>query len=128
MFFGVLIVSRGGYYTPLKVESLIVGVLISIGAFIAIFHTCTAEADAAKLKDMHIKRSHMMAEFNKADTSKNGSLSSNEFLRFLRSIDLSLSLDDLDTILLEVDESHDEEVSFDEFLKWYDKRDEDSHV
>ncbi len=80
------------------------------------------------MKKMNLDKKHMMDAFNKADKSGDGSLDSHEFIQFLKVIDIELSKDDLETILLEVDDSHDESVSFSEFYNWYTRKSEDSHV
>jgi len=80
------------------------------------------------MKKMEMDRKHMKDVFNKADKSKDGSLDSHEFIKFLHDIDIELGKNDLETILLEVDESHDESVSFKEFYDWYTRKSEDLHV
>ena len=80
------------------------------------------------MKKMNLDKKHMMDAFNKADKSGDGSLASHEFIQFLKVIDIELSKDDLETILLEVDDSHDESVSFSEFYNWYTRKSEDFHV
>ena len=80
------------------------------------------------MREKNLKKAEMMAAFNKADNSGDGSLDSHEFIEFLHTIDIQLNKDDVEAILLEVDDSHDEEVSFEEFYNWYTKKSEDWHV
>ena len=80
------------------------------------------------MKAHEINRKTMIRAFDAADKSHDGSLQSDEFIQFLKTIDINLNKDDLETILLEVDESHDESVSFDEFYRWYTRRSEHDFV
>ena len=80
------------------------------------------------MKKMEMDKNHMKNAFNRADKSGDGSLDSHEFIKFLHDIDIELGKDDLETILLEVDDSHDESVSFTEFYNWYIRKSEDLHV
>lgn len=128
LLWGVLIASSGGISTPLGVEAAAVGCCITCASLIAIAHTITAKEDAEKLKHAHLKREVLAQAFNSSDENKNGQLSSLEFFTFLKKIDMQLSYDSLGAILLEVDASHNEEVSFEEFMLWYERKDEEFHV
>jgi EF-hand domain pair len=128
LLWGILITSSGGFLSPIAFEALCIGFLITIFALISVFHTCWAHGGANRLKAKNLKRDTLMQAFNKADVSKDGQLSSSEFLVFLRTIDMELTSDSMEAILLEVDSSHDEVVDVNEFLEWYSNNDEENHV
>merc|ERR1719498_1784432 len=98
------------------------GIAIFCCSIIQIYHSFNAEKNIEAMKAHEINRNAMVKAFDKADKSHDGSLQSDEFIQFLKTIDINLNKDDLETILLEVDESHDESVSFNEFYKWYTRR------
>lgn len=128
LFWGVLIFTAGESKTWLGYEAVVVGLFITLGALLSIYHTMLGVYDGDKMRDMHITHKAMKDAFNKADSSGDGNLDSHEFVKFLHNIDIHLTVDDLETVLLEVDSSHDEQVSFEEFLIWYDRHDESQHV
>ena len=128
LFCGLFILSIAGFTSPLGIEASICGILIVFAAMISTYHTFQGENHTEGLKKMDIKKSQLLKAFNKFDKSGDGKLDTEEFLKFLHEIDLNLNSDDLEIALLEIDESHDEEITFDEFLKWYERKDEEFHV
>lgn len=128
MFWGVYIFRLDLTMSITGFEAMGLGIAIFCASLIQIYHTFNAEKNIEVMKSHEVNKKVMMAAFDKADKSHDGSLESDEFIQFLKVIDINLNKDDLETILLEVDESHDEKVSFEEFYTWYTRKSEHDHV
>ena len=90
--------------------------------FIVFFNTWIVSHQLSSIKDLHIDYAVLSRKYSAADSMMKGRLNTKEFIVFLNSIDLKLSMDDLSTAMEELDSNHDGEVSWDEFITWYEKK------
>lgn len=116
--FGIIIFSQADIVTKMGLEQMAAGSLIIIISFILFYNTWSVGHQLAAVKDLHINYAILSKKYNAADTMMKGRLNTKEFVVFLDSIDIHLGMGDLATVLEELDENHDGEVSWDEFINW----------
>lgn len=111
-------------YSYFGYETILAGLFIIAASCMIIYHTYLARHDLEVMKLARFEPKVLQMAFNNSDLDHNGTLSTTEFIQFLKEIDISLSCNDLDTALLELDVNHDLQVSWDEFYTWYVAREE----
>ena len=123
----IFIFSQSSFSTLMGVETALAG-LISFAMTIYIFylsHNVSHELHAIKFLD--IDYADLSKKFNEADTMMKGKLDTHEFVAFMHSIKKDsedLSYDDIQNALQELDENHDGEISWDEFIAWYEVKED----
>lgn len=102
--------SNSSIYSYIGVETLVTALLVITGAIFSIYQSYIASIEIVKLKEKGLKEEQLRMFFRSADRNMDGRLDSNEFIVFLHTLELALTHDELENILLEVDENHKEEV------------------
>lgn len=108
----------------LHFENFLVGVVVSILSLVIMYHTYIGRHDLAALRSKRFDYETLSKSFNVSDTNRNGTLSTAEFVKFLRNVGMELSHDDLETALLELDENCDGEIGWTEFVNWHERKEE----
>ena len=126
---GLLIIATGDYKNTLSTESLACGAFVTIAGMYSIIYTCFSSSKLQAMKEKkEQKLNDVMDAFNAADTNHDGKLSSAELVQLMHFLDSTLTSDEIELALVEMDGNHDEEVSVEELQKWYDRRDEEHLV
>jgi uncharacterized membrane protein YeaQ/YmgE (transglycosylase-associated protein family) len=126
LFVGGFLISRSNLKSICNIENFLVGFLVLLSSFVMIYNSYTTLHDLDKIKENirlgKIDPQKLKVEFNKCDSDWNGRLSTTEFINFLKSLKIDLSHDDLETALLSLDRSHDNEITWKEFIAWYENQ------
>jgi EF-hand domain pair len=127
-FMSVILITKDPTDSCFGWETVTSGLFILSASIIIVYHTYLARHDLDLIKQIRLDPKILQIAFNNSDLDGNGTLSTKEFISFLRQIGLTLSCDDLDTALLELDSNHDQQVSWDEFYSWYSRREDLLHL
>ena len=108
----------------LHFENFLVGVTVSLLSSIIMYNTYISRHDLAILKGKRFDYEKLSKAFDISDKSRSGTLSTSEFVVFLRTLGMELSHDDLETALLELDANCDGQIGWKEFVDWHERREE----
>ena len=131
VFGGLFIISQGDIIkwpltadNILRFENFCVGTLVVLMSCVIHYHTYISSVDLEKIRTEHIDYTTLSRAFNAADKNGNGKLDTSEFITFLHSVNIQLTNDDLEAALQELDENHDMEINWKEFITWYERKEE----
>jgi hypothetical protein len=123
----MFIISQSSMDTMMGMESALGGSVAFCMTLFIFFLTYQASHELHAVKDLHIPYAELSQKFNAADTMMKGKLDTHQFVGLMHSIskdDKEVSYEDIQTALLELDENHDGEISWDEFIAWYERKDD----
>lgn len=117
------ILSQASFCTMMGRETALAG-LICFGMTLYIFVlSYSVSHELHSIKNMDIDYADLSRKFNDADTMMKGKLDTHEFVTFMHSIKKEgqeISYEDIQNALQELDENHDGEISWDEFIAWHE--------
>jgi len=108
----------------LHFENFLVGVTVSLLSLIIMYNTYVSRHELNELKKKRFDYNTLSKLFNKSDKNYDGTLSTHEFVLFLKKLNIELSHDDLETALLELDENCDGEIGWKEFVAWHERKED----
>jgi len=118
VFIGLLILCQGG------ILQFLIGVYTTIVGIIIFQSSRQVISSLDDMKAARLDTQHLEIKFKEFDKDNSGALDSTELVTLVASLGTTLTLNQLEVALLLLDKNSDGKITFEEFLYWYQGKDD----